>query len=176
MTRIIQVKAAPSIGERVGLSERHVDHPAGEVYVAGQESPPVKVAADTPGVLQALERKQIVPLEGEALQAAMRVSEAAEQRRAAAREEARLAANPEGDAAKLTQAQERLEKLEAQLGKLQAESEKATHTQMMTRDEEAERGRHDPSGEARVLEHASEEQAASAAVTAPGVDPRRARR
>lgn len=120
MSRMIQVKAAPSLGNRVALSERHESHPAGEVFIAGQDSPPVEVAADTPGVTAALNDKMIVVLDGAALAQAQAVAKAADEKRHAARASALAAANPnpsEADAGKVRQLEERVAKAEAALEK-----------------------------------------------------------
>jgi sulfite reductase alpha subunit-like flavoprotein len=116
MPKMIMVKAAPSLGSRVALSERHENHPGGEVFVAGQDSPPVEVAADTPEVTSALDQKRIVVLEGAALKQAQDVAKAAQERREALRASSLAVANPQQvDDAKVRQLEARVAKAEQTL-------------------------------------------------------------
>jgi hypothetical protein len=66
MADTIFVKTHPNEGERVGLAEKHPDHPktdafpqGGEIYVAGQDQEPQEVAR-TASVLEALAAKRLI--------------------------------------------------------------------------------------------------------------------
>lgn len=132
MPDTIHVKAHPQVGNRVGLWDpgagpgghydeqgRYVD--GSEVWVAGQDAAPVEVLADHPAVLDALEQKRVMRVEGEALRAAQEAAGKAEEQRRAARRAARLAIDPDADPKRLQAADDRAAELERELAEARAE-------------------------------------------------------
>ena len=125
--RMVWLKAHPNQGDRTGIWERHPDHPKlnegdefGEIFVAGQDSEPVK-AAETPAVLDALKEDRVIRLEGAELEKARELAETAEERKVAARAAARLAADPDADPRKQRTADARAEKLEVEIAELRGQ-------------------------------------------------------
>lgn len=142
------VVAHPDNEDRLGLWERHPDHPGGEVFVAGQDSAPVLVA-DTPGVREALsptggERgpnsgpPRLVRLEGGALSARQDLAKRVAEQRSLSRQQAALATSPATDESVKREAdiEARLAKLEEDLHEARQQAAESVQQAAVEADEE----------------------------------------
>lgn len=174
--RTIFVVPHPENGDRVALWEVHPAHPGGEVFIAGQDTPPCEVAV-TPGVLEALapqggaggdrQPPRLVEIEGTALSQRKALAERVQEQRRLQRREAlargaSVVANPsvvppeltDDQQKQLTELQARLVKLEGDLAK---EREKAAAELEKTAEQEATSERRERQAERRAqLAHAPE--------------------
>lgn len=126
----IFVKAHPDMGDRVALWERHPDHEGGEVFIAGQDQPPVEVPM-TPGVMEALAPQgargelpgKLIRLEGPALEAAREHARLAEERKVRARAAAlaaqAVAANQDPRVAAMDERLNQMRELEGKLAEME---------------------------------------------------------